>query len=150
MPERVTQVAIDFDNQDLSETLAAHGYQFDVPTFFVFEAVSQYLKRAGIHVTFDFLAGAPVGSRLAFTYIKQSFLEGRELGRQKLLYKRAVKTKLWLFGLEPNEVPEFLAQYGWHVLEHLDSAEVAARYIPGTGRTIQSMAIEPVVYAEKC
>ena len=60
-----------------------------------------------------------------------------------------MQKKLWLFGLDPDEVPNFLAQYGWHVIEHLDSAEVAARYIHGTGRTIRSMAIEPVVYAEK-
>jgi len=46
-------------------------------------------------------------------------------------------------------VADFLLPYGWHVLEHVDSAELAARYIPDTGRTIQSTAIEPVVYAEK-
>lgn len=149
VPERVTQVAIDFDHEDLSETLAAHGYRRDVPTLFVLEAVSQYLTQAGIHTTFDFLAGAPAGSRLVFTYIKRSFLEGRELGEQKLLYKQTVQKKLWLFGLDPDEVPNFLARYGWHVIEHLDGAEVAARYIHGTGRTIRSMAIEPVVYAEK-
>ena len=149
VPERVTQVAMDFDHQDLSETLAAHGYQGDVPTFFVLEAVSQYLTQAGIEATFDFLAKAPAGSRLAFTYVKKSFLDGQDVGAQKLLYKSAVQKKLWLFGLDPDEVTEFLAPYGWHVLEHLDSTEVAARYVPGTGRSIQSMGIEPVVYAEK-
>jgi methyltransferase (TIGR00027 family) len=76
VPKRVTQVAMDFDRQDLSEVLAAHGYSGDVPTFFVLEAVSQYLTRAGIESAFDFLAKAPAGSRLAFTYVKKSFLEG--------------------------------------------------------------------------
>ena len=149
VPERVTLVAMDFDHEHLSETLAAHGYQRDVPTYFVLEAVTQYLSQAGIDATFGFLAGAPAGSRLAFTYVKRSFLEGRELGQLQYLYKQTVKKKLWLFGLDPEEVPAFLAPYGWHVLEHVDGAEVAARYIPGTGRTMRSMAIEPIVYAEK-
>ena len=52
-------------------------------------------------------------------------------------------------GVDPDEVADFLLPYGWHVLEHVDSAELAACYIPDTGRTIQSTAIEPVVYAEK-
>ncbi len=149
VPERVTQVAIDFDHEDLAETLAAHGYRRDVPTLFIFEAVSQYLTEAGIRATFEYLAGAPAGSRLAFTYVQRSFLEGREVGELKLLYKQVVQKKLWLFGLDPDEVADFLLPYGWHVLEHVDSAELAARYIPDTGRTIQSTAIEPVVYAEK-
>ena len=149
VPKRVTQVAMDFDRQDLSEVLAAHGYQGDVPTFFVLEAVSQYLTRTGIESAFDFLAKAPARSRLAFTYVKKSFLEGQDVGKQKLLYKRTVQKKLWLFGLNPDEVTEFLAPYGWHVLEHLDSTEVAARYVPATGRSMQSMGLEPVVYAEK-
>ena len=149
VPERVTQVTMDFDHEDLAETLAAHGYRRDVPTLFIFEAVSQYLTEAGIHATFEFLAGAPAGSRLAFTYVKRSFLEGREIGELKLLYKQTVQKKLWLFGLDPDEVADFLAPYSWHVLEHVDSAELAARYIPDTGRTIRSTAIEPVVYAEK-
>jgi O-methyltransferase involved in polyketide biosynthesis len=51
--------------------------------------------------------------------------------------------------MEPDGVPDFLDGYGWRVLEHIGSEELAERYVTPTGRKLQSMPIEPVVYAEK-
>ena len=56
---------------------------------------------------------------------------------------------LWLFGLDPENVDDFLGDYGWRVLEHLGYEELADRYVKPTGRELTSMAIERIVYAEK-
>ena len=149
VPDHVVLVPVDFDHENLSHKLAEAGYAGDEPTLFVLEAVTQYLTKGGITSTFDFLSQAPAGSRLLFTYVKKSFLNGEDIDELKLLYKVTVKKGLWHFGLGPDDVAGFIEPYGWDIVAHESSEEIAARYIPATGRTMRSMSIEPVVYAVK-
>ena len=150
VPPLMTLVPIDFDHQDLATVLASHGYKPDKKTFFIWEGVTQYVTENGIRATFDFLAKAPTGSRLAFTYTPRDFIDGEVFYGQEYLYKQMLlKDKIWLFGLDPENVDDFLGEYGWGVVEHLGYEELDERYVKPTGRELQSMAIERIVYAEK-
>jgi methyltransferase (TIGR00027 family) len=150
IPTRLCLVSVDFDHQELGAVLASQGYAADKTAFFVLEAVTQYLTEAGIQTTFDFLAEAPAGSRLVFTYVRKDFIEGKALDGNERLYKKLVlKDKSWLFGLDPEDVADFLGGYGWQVLEHLGYDELAEVYVKPTGRDLESLALERVVYAEK-
>ena len=143
-------MSVDFDAQELGSALASHGYSSDMQTVFVLEAVTQYLTMAGIQTTFDFLAKAQSGSRLVLTYVRKDFVEGRAFYDNEDLYKRLVlKDKVWLFGLNPEEVADFLAGYGWRVLEHVGYEDLADAYVKPTGRQLESLALERIVYAEK-
>jgi methyltransferase (TIGR00027 family) len=143
-------VPIDFDHEDLATALASHGYEPDRKTFFIWEGVTQYLTETGIRATMEFLARAPAGSRLTLTYTPKDFIEGEVFYGQKYLYKKMLlKDKIWLFGFDPGNVSDFLGEYGWRVLEHLGYDELGKRYVMPTGRELQSMAIERIVYAEK-
>jgi methyltransferase (TIGR00027 family) len=143
-------VPIDFDHEELEAVLASHGYPADRRIFFIWEAVTQYLTETGIRTTFDFLAKAARGSRLAFTYIRKDFLDGQVMYGQEGLYKRyVVRDKIWLFGMDPEGVVNFLEPYGWRVIEHLGYEELAERYVKPTGRELTSTPIERMVYAEK-
>ena len=150
VPSHVRLVSIDFDHEELSAVLAAHGYSPDEQTFFIWEAVTQYLTESGIRKTFEFLAAAPPGSRLAFTYIRKDFIDGKNKYGQEAAYQQYIsKEKFWLFGMNPEEVSNFLETYGWQVTEHLGYEELAERYVKPTGRELASMQIERMVYAEK-
>jgi len=150
LPEQLRFVSVDFDAQDLGSALATHGYSDNMKTFFVLEAVTQYLTVTGIQTTFDFLAKAQSGSRLIFTYVRKDFVEGRAFYDNEDLYKRLVlKDKVWLFGLDPEEVADFLDGYGWKVLEHIGYEDLADAYIKPTGRELEPLALERIVYAEK-
>jgi methyltransferase (TIGR00027 family) len=150
VPANLTLVSIDFDCEDLGAVLASHDYAADTKAFFVLEAVTQYLTEAGIQKTFDFLAKAPTGSRLAFTYVPKDFIDGKVLFGNEFMYKKMVlKDKIWLFGIDPEGVDVFLSGYGWRVLEHLSYEELAEVYVKPTGRKLESLAYERVVYAEK-
>ncbi len=150
LPSHVTLVPIDFGREPLSAALTARGYSTDMRTFFIWEAVTQYLTETGIRATFDFLAKAASGSRLAFTYVRKDFIDGQELYGQEAMYKQYVlKDKFWLFGMAPEDVADFIAAYGWRVVEHLGYDELADRYVKPTGRTLDSMPVERMVYAEK-
>jgi methyltransferase (TIGR00027 family) len=149
IPEHVTLVPIDFDREDLGGALSARGYAASQRTFFIWEAVTQYLTEAGVRATLEFLAKAAPGSRLAFTYVCKDFLDGKATYGQNEVYKRFVATGIWLFGMDPDSVEAFLSHYGWRMIEHLSYEELAQRYVRSTGRTLASMPIERVVYAEK-
>ncbi len=150
IPPHITLAPIDFDHEDLATVLASHGCEPDRKSFYVWEGVTQYLTEAGIRATFEFLAKAAAGSRLVFTYTPKDFIDGEVFYGQEYLYKRMLlKDKIWLFGLDPEKVDDFLAEYGWHVLEHIDYDELDERYVKPTGRDLQSMAIERMVYAEQ-
>ncbi|MCK5008484.1 MAG: SAM-dependent methyltransferase [Spirochaetales bacterium] len=150
VPAHVTLVSVNFDSEDLGAVLASQGYALDVKTFFILEGVTQYLTEAGIQETFDFLAKAPAGSRLVFTYVRKDFMDGKVFYGHEFLYKKMLlKDKIWLFGMDPEDVADFLGGYAWRVLEHLGYEELAEVYVKPTGRKLESLALERVVYAEK-
>ncbi|MFO7964067.1 MAG: SAM-dependent methyltransferase [Desulfobacterales bacterium] len=149
IPPNVTLVPIDFDQEALNDLLTSNGYLPDVTTFFIWEAVTQYLPETSIRATFKFLETAPSGSRLIFTYIRKDFIEGTVLYGHTYLFENMVKKNIWRFGFDPDEIVHFLSGYGWRVLEHLGYDELAERYVKPTGRNLQSTPIERIVYASR-
>jgi len=149
VPQRVRLASIDFDRQELGALLESRGFSPTKRTFFVWEAVTQYLTETGIRTTFEFLSKAARGSRLIFTYIRRDFLDGRNLYGHQSLYKRYVVNKIWLFAMEPQRVTLLLERYGWHLVEHLGYQELHERYVRPTGRQLAVTPIERIVSAEK-
>ena len=149
IPPNVKLVALDFDREQLGAALAREGYSASKPTFFIWEAVAQYLTEQAVRATFGFLATAAKGSRLTSTYVHKDFLEGKALFGWAAGHKRFVATKLWLFGLTPETCPEFLSPYGWRVIEDVSYEELGNRYLAPTGRRLTSTPVERMVYAEK-
>lgn len=95
IPSHIKLVAINLDLEDPGTMLELHGYSTNKRTFFILEAVTQYLTEKGIRSTFDFLAKAASGSRLVFTYICKDFLDGRVMHGWENFYKKyVVKDKI--------------------------------------------------------
>ncbi len=150
IPAQVTLVPINFMTQDLGVVLNDHGYNGDKKTFFIWEAVSQYLTETAVRQTFHFLAQSPAGSQLTFTYVLKDFIEGKNLYGEEKFYERMVtKNNIWHFGFDPAEVGDFLQEYGWRLIEDLSYEELNNRYAKSIGRNLPSMKIERMVYAEK-
>lgn len=149
VPEHVHLVGADFDREDLGAALKGHGYDIAARTFFIMEAVTQYLTEQGIRDTFDFLAKAECGSRLVFTYVQKAFLDGRMRSEWEEGYAKYVGRKIWLFGMEPKEWPPFLARYGWKLIEDADYESLHEKYVRPTGRILSSSPIERIIFAEK-
>lgn len=150
VPTNITFVPINFMAENLEEVLKAHGYTRESKTFFIWEAVSQYLTETAVRRTFEFLAQVPAGSQLAFTYVRKDFIEGTNLfGAEKFHDQMVVKDKVWHFGFAPEEVADFLQEYGWRLLEDVGYDELAKRYIKPGGRGLVSTPIERMVFAAK-
>jgi methyltransferase (TIGR00027 family) len=149
-PASLQLVPVDFERQDLESALVKQGFRTTGRTFFIWEAVTQYLTEGAVRATFGFLAKAPSGSRLVFTYVRQDFLDGVNLYGAAPTYKRfRLRQQLWQFGLAPERVAPFLAEYGWNEVEQAGAEEYTRRYVAPSGRALPISELERSVYAEK-
>ncbi|WP_099184809.1 SAM-dependent methyltransferase [Mycobacterium kansasii] len=150
LPLSVRLVALDFERDDLLTALAEHGYRTDYRVFFICEGVTQYLTERAVRRTLDGLRATAPGSRLVFTYVRRDFIDGSNRYGTRTLY-RAVRQRrqLWHFGLLPEQVADFLAEYGWRLVEQAGPDELVQRYVAPPGRKLKASQIEWSAYAEK-
>jgi methyltransferase (TIGR00027 family) len=149
-PRSVRLVALDFERDDLLTTLAEYGYHTDYRTFFIWEGVTQYLTTDAVRATLDGLRPVAPGSRLVFTYVRRDFIDGANLYGAKSLYRRVrQRQQLWHFGIQPEEVEEFLAGFGWRLIEQVGPEQLIQRYVKPAGRDLTASEIEWSAYAEK-
>jgi methyltransferase (TIGR00027 family) len=150
VPESVHLVPLDFERDDLMGALNAHGYRPDTRTFFVWEGVTQYLTEDAVRATLAALQGAPSGSRLVFTYVRRDFIEGTNMYDAAILYKRfRQRQQVWRFGLDPDAVSDFVAEYGWRLIEQAGPDYFLGHYIRPAGRRLGASQLEWSAYAEK-
>jgi len=148
-PKNIKQVPINFLNENLGEKLIENGYDPKQKTFFIWEAVSQYLDTKSLEKVFEFYSKACEGSHLVFTYVRKDFVEGKNLYNQKLIYKLSVKNDLWRSSFHPEEIQPLLDKYGWELLEDVGYDELDLRYVKPTGRKLGVCEIERAVFARK-
>jgi len=120
IPEHVTLVPVDFGRQELGVALQQAGLQPRESTFFIFEGVTQYVVREGVESTLRFVGSSALGSQIIFTYVHRGVIDGtKEFKRaQKLMQFCQDRGEPWVFGVLPEEVPQFLKICGLDVIEH--------------------------------
>jgi methyltransferase (TIGR00027 family) len=149
-PVSVRLVPLDFEHDDVLDVLTGHGYRPDSRTFFVWEAVTQYLSAEAVDSTLKRLRQATSGSRLVFTYVLRDFIGGINLYGADALYRRfRQRQQVWQFGMAPQEVAAFLAGHGWQLAEQAGPDLIMRRYVEPTGRQLTVSPIERSAYAEK-
>ena len=150
VPASVHLVPLDFEQEDLIAALVGHGYRPDARTLFIWEGVTQYLTEEAVRATLVALQGAPTGSRLAFTYVRKDFIDGVNMYGAGILYKRfRQRQQVWKFGLDPDHVADFVAEYGWRLVEQAGPEYFLRNYIRPTGRNLGASQLEWSAYAEK-
>ena len=112
--------------------------------------MTQYLTEDGVRRTLEGLRAAAPGSRLVFTYVRRDFIDGTNRYGTRTLYRNVrQRRQLWHFGLQPDEVGEFIAGYGWRLVEQAGPDELVQRYVEPTGRKLKASQLEWSAYAEK-
>ncbi len=148
VPASVHLVPLDFERDDLFAALTEQGYRIDARTFFVWEGVTQYLTEDAVRATLTALNAAPAGSRLVFTYVREDFIDGRNMYRAAVLYKRfRQRRQVWKFGLDPAHVAEFVGAYGWRLVEQAGRDYYMQHYIGPAGRELTATDLEWTAYA---
>jgi methyltransferase (TIGR00027 family) len=150
VPASVHLVPLDFERDDLMGTLTAHGYRPDARTFFIWEGVTQYLTEDAVRATLVALRGVAKGSRLVFTYVRKDFIDGVNMYGAEILYRRFRRRRqVWRVGLDPDAVADFVAEYGWRLVEQAGPDYYLRTYIRPTGRKLGASQLEWTAYAEK-
>jgi len=150
LPSNVSLVPIDFNNQDIGEELNKAGYTLSSKTLFIWEGVTQYISKEAVDNTIKYVAQASTGSRIVFTYVLKSFIDGSYIpDGLHSLYKLTLKKKkpLWFCGFEPAEMREYLAKYSMYLIEDVGHEEYLERYIKPKGRDLTVFEIERAVLA---
>jgi methyltransferase (TIGR00027 family) len=97
---RITYVPADFEEEDWLEKLVEAGFEQDMPSFFLWEAVTMYLDREAVESTLRKIASTATGSVVAFDYFSAELIEERSLF---MGYARAVISATgepWKFGID--------------------------------------------------
>ena len=89
---------------------------------------------------------AAPGSKIVFTYVLKSLIEGKNLHKDiKMWYKLMVKKwHIWIYGIDPAEMGDYLSKYNLSLIEDIGSDEMKERYM----KSVNLGLIEPFIYKE--
>jgi methyltransferase (TIGR00027 family) len=138
-PEHVRFVAIDFQTRDLASAMAEAGYRESARTFILWEGVTNYLTEAAVDATLRWCSRASPGSLVLFTYVHRDVLTRPHVfvGTKNLFASLEKAGERLTFGLEPTELPEFLAERGLSLESDVGAAEYRERYFGERARRMR-------------
>ena len=151
LPDHVIYVPVDFEKQNLGIELKKAGYDLISKTLFISEGVTQYISKEANDNTMKYVAQAAPGSKIVFTYVLKSFIEGKDLkgATEKSLYKWLVKGfKMFIYGLDPAEMRDYLSKYNLSLIEDIGREEVQERYMKLVDLDLKVFEIERIALAE--
>jgi len=136
LPEHVTFVPIDFDEETLQK-LFDFGYSPQAKTLFIWEGVVHYITVEAVDQTLRFvLENSGSESSIIFDYVYASALTS--------VYKRAEITRMQrakrytgeglVFGIEEGRVEEFLLARGYTQIQNVTSQDLERMYFTGVNQ----------------
>jgi methyltransferase (TIGR00027 family) len=136
-PPWLTLVPVDFEQDDLGETLAGAGFQQNSPAFFSWLGVVPYLTRDAIGRTLDYLASIQ-NSEVVFDYMEAPQAFSEEL--RDLVTKRTEQLEKlderWASRFEPAGIAAVLRVHGFCDIEDISFDEIRSRF----GHAVQGLA----------
>jgi methyltransferase (TIGR00027 family) len=127
-PTAVRYAPIDFHSQKLADAFG----DLSVPTLFVWEGVTPYLTAEAIDETLATITRFAPGSSVAFDYVYRS-----ADGASKLQAYLARHNEPLLFGLDPDQVEDFLAKRGLELVSNATAEDLVREHLTGSdGRPI--------------
>lgn len=98
-----------------------------------------------------YVAKAAPGSNIVFTYCQKSFIDGKEIPEgTEGVYKKLCKKNnpLWIYGLDPADIGNYLSRYSLSFIENIGSDEVKERYMKLVNLNLEVFNVERIALAE--
>jgi methyltransferase (TIGR00027 family) len=131
VPPHVTLVGVDFDQEPLAPPLAAAGLDAQRQTFTIWEGVASYLTPEAVDSTVRWASEiSHPGSGLVFTYVHRGLIDGTRDFPHASAWVRSVERagEPFVYGFEPSELGNYLADRGWELVDDLATPEALAQY----------------------
>jgi methyltransferase (TIGR00027 family) len=130
LPPNVTFIPSDFNLRQLGPAMEATGYDPAAPTVFLWEGVTNYLTEEAVDATLRWCARSAAGNTLIFTYINSDVLTSPEkyVGADRLHATLAKVDERLTFGMDPDDMGDYLAQRGLDRQWDLGAAEYRRQY----------------------
>jgi methyltransferase (TIGR00027 family) len=132
IPEQVSFVPINFETDNLRDTLMEAGFSRETKALFIWEGVTYYLSTEAVDNMLRFVRlNSPSGSLISFDYASLSDEALNEDGAKELRkhMKSRYSNEPTKFGIRAGGIEVFLAQRGFEVVEHLAAAEMNEKYL---------------------
>jgi methyltransferase (TIGR00027 family) len=136
-PPWLTLVPVDFEQDDLGETLVGAGFQQNSPAFFTWLGVVPYLTQEAIASTLDYMASIQ-NSEVAFDYMEppEAFSkEMRELVTERTEQLEKIGER-WVSRFEPAGMAAILRSHGFSDIEDINFQGIKSRF----GTAVQGLA----------
>jgi len=151
VPENVTLLGMNFEQQTLEDVLKPAGFQQEKRTLFVWEGVTQYITASAVDRTLEFISNASrVGSKIVFTYVRRGVIDGTDRPEWfgTFLSMAGKLGSALIFGIDPTELKQFLSQRGFKLIEDIGAAEYQERYLKPIARELNVFDGERAAFAE--
>jgi methyltransferase (TIGR00027 family) len=132
LPDELVFIPMDFNRQDLADELAATGYRQGCRTLFLWEGICMYLQAEAVDAMFAFMREtAGESSLIVFDYVRASVLrKEHNLYGEEQIYTTVSNTgEGWTFGIEEDNLADYLAQRGFCLLAHYTSQDMQRDYL---------------------
>ena len=131
IPESLTFVPIDFENQSLKDRLQEAGFNAGESSFFSWLGVTMYLNRQTVMSTMKYIASSsPRGSVIIFDYTvppsSQNFI--RRFVFRLLAHKMAAMGEPWQTFFDPRQLAMELKDVGFAHVEDFDPENINSRF----------------------
>ena len=133
IPANVRFIAMDFERGDFIANLRAAGFGSERPSLIIWVGVTCYLTKQAITRAMNQIASlGGRGTRLIFDYIQAEVINGTSHNSEALSKARRMARlgEPWLFGLTPEQVPDYLASFGFKLIKDYAATELRAGYCP--------------------
>lgn len=139
IPASLTFAPVDFERENLAQTLEACGFDARTPAFFLWLGVVPYLRREAVLATLRVIAQIP-GAEVAFDYTEplDNYPPARRAMAAALAERVAAAGEPLICAFDPAEIAKNLRDMGFAEIDDLDFGAIAARFFraPRTeGRT---------------
>lgn len=136
IPDTLKLSPIVFGQDDLGAVLKQAGFSPALKTLFMWEGVSYYLTESAVHETLSFISeNTPVGSTLVFDFFYESVVDGNHdyYGAKEIFKAVEEVGEGFQFGIEPDNLTSFLADFGFELLSQDNSDDLEQRYLSSDG-----------------
>ncbi len=136
-PTNITYIPLNFDTDDLKDSLIANGYDPTAKTLFLWEGVTYFLEKESIIQTLRFIVknSAPQ-SKVAFDYYPPEVVNGTSTDKTgKEMYKLVNKLgEPYKFGMKVYDMEPFLITQGFTQINKLSTDQIKQTYFHGNNK----------------